>query len=403
MQTQADLDPGWEEVLRILAQQQHPRLSLETRALADKLAPFVRTLTEGLTRARALPGERYLDSPELSLAYLLYYVPVNATRTRAGLTEVWPPVEPLPSTLRMVDPGCGPGSQLIAVLDLLRELPPPTTGTRTLHYHGLDHSVRALEQLQGMVTLAQQHGLLPDWLELKLTLTRVKTPPTPAARALALRQALEQALSTPAHLLTLGYVLNELSVQADEGPWLAGLVQKLVPDGLLLLLEPALQETAERLCQLRDAVVREGGVTVRFPCTHHAACPLVGPQRPARQWCHQELRWQRPPLIQAIDARAGLDKVHPASSQLLLQRRAAPATAERGHYRALGPALHGRGTVTVHLCGAEGFQEATLLTRHRAPENEALLEVRRGDWLHLEGAEPKGASLRLGPQSRVEV
>lgn len=403
MRTAADVDPGWEDVLKRLARQAAPRLSDETRALADKLAPSVRTLTEGLTRARTLPGSRYLDTPELSLAYLLYYVPVNAARTRAWLSEVWPPPGPLPTPLRVVDPGCGPGPQLIAVLDLLRELPPPESGSLQLHYHGLDHSDKALEQLAGMVELAKLDGLIPSWLDLTLKLTTVKTPPHPEGRALAFRQALEQALQTPTHLLTLGYVLNELSLHADDASWLAALVLKLAPDGMLFVLEPALLETAERLCQLRDAVVAGGQVTVRSPCTHHAPCPLISPQRPARQWCHQELRWQRSPLLQAIDARAGLDKVHPASAHLLLQRRVPSAPAEGHSYRALGPALHGRGTVTVHLCGAQGFQEATLLTRHRTPENEALLEVRRGDWLQLEGAEPKGQGLRLGKESRVEV
>src|SRR4051812_50061420 len=66
---------------------------LDSRELKE-LGAAVRQLSLGLTRDRALAGERYMDDPRLLGAYLLFYWPVSYAQARQVLGE--PPSPPPP-------------------------------------------------------------------------------------------------------------------------------------------------------------------------------------------------------------------------------------------------------------------------------------------------------------------
>jgi hypothetical protein len=80
------------------------------------------------------------------------------------------------------------------------------------------------------------------------------------------------------------------------------LVSRLAPNGLLLLVEPALRRTGRDLLELRDALLANG-LHVLAPCLHRGACPAL--ERP-RDWCHADRPWDAPKSVQAVAAAAGL-------------------------------------------------------------------------------------------------
>src|SRR5215470_2485427 len=83
---------------------------LEPRELKE-LGAAVRQLSLGLTRDRALAGERYMDDPRLLGAYLLFFWPVSYAQARQVLGEL--PVRPR----RVLDLGSGPAPHAFAALD----------------------------------------------------------------------------------------------------------------------------------------------------------------------------------------------------------------------------------------------------------------------------------------------
>lgn len=429
------LSPAWLELLLEEARQMRSELPLEPQALAAKVGPAVVALSKGLTRDRALLGSRYLDARDVGVAYLLYFVPINAARSQRLLRLALEPFQqrlseerlqaggtPTEHVLRVTDLGCGPGTQLLALLTVLIEMQKkvqnsvqmegasaPGLPKIRLIYRAVDHSPSALERLASLLKRARKKGLIPPSLTLELS---------------CVRAGLEQKEALPTEkqsLFLMGYSLNELTAQSTAvdtvgasqvaESYVAELGGWLEPDGHLLMLEPALQETAFVLQTLRDLLVT-GGWRVVSPCTHTAPCPLNGPNRPPRQWCHQELHWERPPLIAALDRVTGLDKEHPAFSHLLLQPApladtsspSTVSTVSRGRaYRAMSPSLHARGTVSVYLCGEEGFREAMLLTRHLNPTTDAFTSVGRGDTVFLGTCGEKGGKLRIEADTDVEV
>jgi DNA-binding transcriptional ArsR family regulator len=64
-------------------------------------------------------------------------------------------------------------------------------------------------------------------------------------------------------VIVAGFVLNEMTHLDAKSTlaWFAALRRRLRPGGLILLLEPALRTTAERLQRLSEQVCADGGLT----------------------------------------------------------------------------------------------------------------------------------------------
>ena len=73
------------------------------------------------------------------------------------------------------------------------------------------------------------------------------------------------------------HLLNELVARLDvEGraSLVSGWCRELLePEGLCLLIEPALRETSRALLAVRDRLIASG-LSVLAPCLFHAACPV---------------------------------------------------------------------------------------------------------------------------------
>jgi hypothetical protein len=54
-------------------------------------------------------------------------------------------------------------------------------------------------------------------------------------------------------------------------------------------------------------------------------------------------------------------------------------------------------------CGPEGRLGLALQEKHVGPSNARFAKLLRGDVVALEGAEPSGEGLKLGPDSKVDV
>ncbi len=411
-------DPFWYRIFLDEVHARFPDLPGDDVALARSLHREAAALSDGLTRARPLPGTRYLDETPHLLAYLIYYLPANFVRSRALFRSMLRHARaPLPDVLEVLDIGCGPGTQLWALLATLASPPtnpeartaaPPLSQVREVVYHGRDHSVAALRWVRRIAdrVAASGHPAVP-----RVTLDLENGP---------WRKVLEPGPGAP-HLLVLGNVINELP--GSDSRLLDTVCAQAAatrPGGFTVILEPALKPSAQRIQELREAVRTHPDLEVVSPCTHQEPCPLLENAINRKHWCHQEISWDRPPWIQALEARTGLGGPRLALSHLLLQRKGISPSPDAGSkrmadrvvettagpqvYRAVSPTLKASGTFAVHLCGPEGFVEAMLLKRHLTEQNRPFRQVRRGDRVVLQDAprRPSG-QLRLDASSCVDV
>ncbi len=226
----------------------------------------VKELSHGLTRERALVGEKYMDQPHLLGAYLLFYWPVSYAQARSALGELSRPRS-------VLDLGSGPGPLAFAALD-----------AGAAEVTCADRSKSALELARALATEAGEGLATREW-----------SP--------------ERALPDGQwDTITMGHVVNELFAGPDATERRATLLEEaaalLRPGGSLVVIEPALRETSRQLLAVRDRLVAQG-FTVRAPCLFQGACPALVRDT---DWCHAERAVEPPPLVAQVAKAAGLRK-----------------------------------------------------------------------------------------------
>jgi ribosomal protein RSM22 (predicted rRNA methylase) len=413
-----------------LQQGPSPRTDLSLGELARGVAELSSIYT---VRRQDLSG-RLLRDPILREAYLAYFLPANVAKVRSILREIHAHpasiifLRPNP---RVLDLGCGPGTQLLGFLGFWAEDPSIWDSLDCVAVDAVEANLRESQVLfDGFSTCIQ---------EAKPTAgCRIHTVVADLTCIRSLR------LEGLYDFILLGSVLNELF---PEGEWLTRrhqllstvVTRWLAPQGFLILVEPALKETSRQLLQLRDCLLDSTDLKVYSPCVHSNHCPAVSPQNP-RDWCHEDRSWQPPELIRQLDLLIGNRKDSLKFSYVVLSRldisiRDArvgkgqgnfpgsarvpglntsnapldPVLAHRGTgplaqktpsdsviWRVVSEVLEEKGKTSVFLCGEYGRLKATMLWKHASDANRALSNLDRGQVVRTEGLR-----IRYGNEARV--
>ena len=237
----------------------------------ERMTPAVAHLSDLFTTER--PDKKFPDyfaDPRLLAAYGVFFQPQSFTRTSFALAQVcglrgWKPTSPRPAIL---DLGSGPGSCGVAAAYRLRQ-----AGFGQVSLHGVDKSPCALASMEAFAL-----ATLGDAVETK---TRIGDASRP-----------ETWPEGPFDIIVAGFVMNEMP-QLDQAAllrWFDELKAKLAPGGLILILEPALRVTAERLQRLSDAVAT-GGMRRIAPELDALPDPQLGP---GEHWSHETRAWEAP-------------------------------------------------------------------------------------------------------------
>jgi SAM-dependent methyltransferase len=194
-------------------------------------------------------------------------------------------------------------------------------------------------------------------------------------------------------LVLAGSLFNELP--ASRGlPLARALLSRVAPEGSLILVEPALRETARALHELRDALLAERAAAVFAPCTRAGPCPALADPR---DWCHEDRPFQPPPRLADLARRTGLRTHGLKLAYLTMRHDGATLVAAPGRraLRVVSGALDSKGAVERITCGEDGWTRRRELRRDR-DRARSLAAAERGDVL-LE--DEGGATTRIRPAS----
>jgi ribosomal protein RSM22 (predicted rRNA methylase) len=220
--------------------------------------------------------------------------------------------------------------------------------------------------------------------------------------------------------ILFGQVLSELDLERQEdervelhAEQLATLIREsLAPNGLAVVVEPALRLRARHLQRVRAALIAKG-LSIVAPCLHHERCPLLGREG---DWCHEDLAVDLPEFLAPIAKRAGLRWEGLTFSYLVVATRG-PRLVETleppRRERAVSGLLVTKGKKELVLCGdplrGEVPPEDQLgphgarigrLDRAATDSNATFDELDRGDVVRVGPIDDK---LRLGPDSAIEL
>ncbi|MDN5941882.1 MAG: small ribosomal subunit Rsm22 family protein, partial [Nitrospira sp.] len=295
------------EILEVLA-----KVSPEKDLRGDALALAVVNLSRLFTTARATLPPRYLDDSAHASAYLSYFLPVNLSKVQVLLDELPNDNHEISDRpMAVLDLGCGPGTGALALLDWLWHRNPEQA--KSLSVLAADTSHESLQDAKRLWEAYCNEAGIPGQ-GLRCIEGNLEHPLKGDFGKQLVRGA-------PYDLMIIANTLNELFPAAtDPSAERAAVVGQLLPflsmHGTIMIVEPALRQTARELHQLRNHLLKQNLCTVYSPCLHERACPAL--DHPD-DWCHEERPWQTPPAIVALDREVGFIKDALKFSYLLLR------------------------------------------------------------------------------------
>ena len=380
------------EILKVLV-----RISPEKNLRDDALAQAVVNLSHLFTTSRPSLPARYLDDPAHATAYLSYFLPVNLSKVQVLLDEL--PNDSSHETpdrsMAVLDLGCGPGTGSLALLDWL--------------WH------RSPEQAKSVSVLAADASHVSLQGAKRLWEAYCSEVGIPNAGLRCVEGTLEHPLKgdlgkqivrgRPYDLIILANCLNELFSTAsdpfaEQAMVVGQLLPFLAPHGTLMIVEPALRQTARALHQMRNHLLKQGLCTVYSPCLHEAACPAL--DHPD-DWCHEERPWQTPPAIAALDQEVGFIKDALKFSYLLLRTDGRTiVTRSPQMFRVVSELRELKGEKRAWLCNETGRPEVGRLDRKASPHNAAVDSWHRGAIVQIERIVRKEKEGKVSPVGRIE-
>jgi ribosomal protein RSM22 (predicted rRNA methylase) len=372
------------------------RVSRDGDLRGHALAQAVVNLSRLFTTARPSLPVRYLDDPNHAAAYLSYFLPVNLSKIQVLLDELPDNNRETPDhPMAVLDLGCGPGTGALALLDWL--------------WHRSPERAKSVSVLAADASQASLQDAKRSW---EAYCNEVGIP---NAGLRCVEGNLEHPLKGdlgkqivrggPYDLIIMANCLNELfSTAANPPAEQAGVVGQLLPflapHGTIMIVEPALRQTARGLHQMRNHLLKQGLCTVYSPCLHEGACPALDHQD---DWCHEERPWQTPPAIAALDRDVGFIKDALKFSYLLLRIdgrtivQRSPQT-----FRVVSELRELKGEKRAWLCNETGRPEVGRLDRKASPHNAALDSWHRGAIVQIERIVRKEKEGKVSPVGRIE-
>ncbi len=339
----------------------------------DALAREVKLVSEIYTRNRT---SLHRTSVELA-ARLRFFFLRDLPKIERPLVEL--ALAPRP-TLRVLDLGAGLGTSTMGIARVAKR----TGLAERLEVVAVEHAPRLVDV---MGWLADRAG-------------EVAVPVTLEAREADLETLDPRTLPTDVDVIVVGLALNELFIDradpiAARAEWLRAVSACLGPDGVLIVLEPALRETTRALMAVRDRLAGDAGLHVLAPCTAEGACPML---RRERDWCHADDALGLPEPLAGLARAAGLRWEGLTYAYLVLGRR--PRESEC--HRVVGGPIVQKGRTEWHVCRAPALARLAVLHRDR-DETERLSGLVRGSRVRLRPEPADGVTIRAGSAVEVSV
>lgn len=398
---------------------------IDEKCAVRKLEAAAKLLSDTFTTGREPGFADYQQNREALVAYGLFFFPRTYVRTRMVLEECAADWAFREDTIRITDLGAGTGAAGLAALETLSTWLPGTH----LNLELVDRATDGFTYARQLFTAG--HAL---WPTARLTETQAdaqsykgthnpSAPPRDgkgtdniapgpghtlyvptSSGTLSVPQA-SRSRDRGTDIILASFSVNEwMEGQTDEvlQDWVGRQIKALAPGGWLVIMEPALRASVERMERLRDWVAAEKIARILAPCPHHLPCQILAQKR---GWCHEVRRWQPPSTLRLLNRQLQRDIELLKWSFLVLQNVYVPNSPyvpdSPGDWtRLVSPVRKEKGKYTCHGCGADGLvRRLEWLTRNLTENQKQASEtLERGDRVST----PQGTPLSDNTTMRID-
>jgi ribosomal protein RSM22 (predicted rRNA methylase) len=303
----------------------------------------------------------YSKSEEHWLAYGFYWFPQNFVKTKIVLSEALNKgAFNKKSEIRFLDLGSGSGAGLFSAVSFFAE-------------RGNKISAVAVEKSKTAIKiLKEMYSELKSSLKFDLNVIEGDMRNTEF-----LKKVISKDMTWD--LVLIDYSLGEAFYGVEEEEfieWFFKVAELLRVGGTLIIIEPALKETSERLERVRDIIAKRDGFYIVAPCPHRYPCPLL---KEARFWCHEVRTWVLPNSLRQIDRRFSYTLNDLRFSFLVLMK--GEEKQHSVHPRLISPVAKLKGKFIFRLCGTDGKIHTVEVLKRNADERvkDILSTLKRGD------------------------
>lgn len=190
-------------------------------------------------------------------------------------------------------------------------------------------------------------------------------------------------------LITVAHCIAELfptsgdKWETKESAFIESLLDRLTPNGCLLLVESSLPFANQRMLALRDTLVNKG-IPVQAPCVWKGQCPALK----AKSLCFAQREMVWPQLFKDLQRAGKINQGSLKMSYLILRNPVAgwPKLPKEPVYRVISPGLEGRYGKEYYLCGTDGKKRfgSNLTTQPKA--SKAFDYLKRGELISIANA-----------------
>ena len=263
-----------------------------TGELLEKVRGAVGELSDLFTTERPRDGRfrDYMSDPKLLAAYGLFFFPQSFARADFAVRRLleiydWAPKKDASAPLRILDLGSGAAPCGFAAAGIFRE-----------KFPGREIVLTALDRSRDAVSAARE--IAREKNAASGNAPKITVEPLVAD----LKKLVPAKLSLPPQdLILLGWSLNEAVPATDDAvPFLKNLAPLLAENGALVVLEPALKITAERLRRASETFAENSGNPFYRLAPELGAhpCPLL---REGVFWEHEVRKWTPPETLEFLN------------------------------------------------------------------------------------------------------
>ena len=327
---------------------QHTLRELGINALEEKqhlLEQHIQRLSDAFTKERNSLTKDYFNDPLAICTYGLFYFPQTYVRTlfafRDLLMRGWRP----PERCSILDLGAGMGAASLAIAAQIPGSP-----------------ITAVDRSESSLSILKEAASIQ-------------------------RQTVEIHVDDAIHFcstnrkrfdfIVASFSLSEMNVSSVE--WTSVFGSMLTPQGIVLILEPSLQSTAEWLEQWRDQLSDANEFHIWAPCLHRQKCPLL---QSGKYWCHEVRSWDPPQSLQFVNRRL-YREVHITRFSFLAFGKAPPLQFPGLSMRMISPLSKQKRDYLLTGCANDGKAHSFRISgRNLRVENRRLIrKLERGDIL----------------------